>query len=87
MGRCPSAAGVAWASDVGGASQQGMTSGPRSTGPLRLRPHSARPPAMPRRKWRQAMQAVVILPHSQQRDVSGWGVLQWGQRQGGMLQA
>ncbi len=39
---------------------------------------------MPRRKWRQAMQAVVILPHSQQRDVSGWGVLQWGQRQGGM---
>jgi hypothetical protein len=32
----------------------------------------------------QATQAVVIFPHSQQRDVSGWGVLQWGQRQDGM---
>ena len=69
---------------AGVAVQQARISVPSSTGRFGSRPHRPRPPATPRRKCRQVAHDVVERRQTQQRDDSGCGVAQWGQRQTGM---
>ena len=68
----------------GAAVQQARISVPSRTDRLGSRPHSPSPPATPRRKCRQVAHDVVDRRQTQQRDDSGCGEAQWGQRQTGM---